>query len=316
MSAHAATKAQPSPAVTQTRAGELLQRKCGCGTHTIAGGACEGCSKKKEGVLRRSVAGAGHVGVGGVPPAVGEVLGSPGRPLDAGTRSFMETRFQHDFSRVRVHTDARADESARSVGARAYTVGQDVVFAAGLYQPATAEGQRLLAHELTHVVQQQNRPTPQGHLAIGEVNDPAEREADAVAAAVSGNQRPPIVSRLPTAALRRQPKPTAPTPASPGSPSCTPRIGPTEYGCYCGAGTSCGSGLSCTPANPLDACCQRHDRDYGSCSFSDRYNPFGSCFTVTRAADGRLCNCARGLAGRVSGASEAYRQGVMALFCP
>jgi len=88
------------------------------------------------------------------PPIVHEVLGSAGRPLDGGTRAFMEQRFGHDFGRVRVHTDARAAESARAVAARAWTVGNDVAFGAGAYAPSTAEGRHLLAHELTHVLQQ------------------------------------------------------------------------------------------------------------------------------------------------------------------
>ena len=66
----------------------------------------------------------------------------------------MESRFGHDFSQVRVHTDTRAAESARAVNARAYTVGRNVVFGSGQYAPGSGEGQRLLAHELTHVVQQ------------------------------------------------------------------------------------------------------------------------------------------------------------------
>ena len=90
----------------------------------------------------------------------------------------------------------------------------------------------------------------------------------------------------------------------------------TEYGCYCGAGSSCGSGLTCTPANALDACCQQHDIDYGGCSFADRYSGMLSpCYWRTRAADLRLCACAAGLSG-LSGATQAYRLGVMALFCP
>ncbi len=89
-----------------------------------------------------------------VPPVVHDVLRSPGRPLDPATRAFFEPRFGHDFSAVRIHTDARAAESARAVDALAYTVGRDVVFGAGQYAPGTGEGRRLLAHELTHVVQQ------------------------------------------------------------------------------------------------------------------------------------------------------------------
>ena len=89
-----------------------------------------------------------------MPAIVREVLRSLGEPLDAATRTFMESRFGHDFSSVRAHTDAKAAESARAVNARAYTVGKDIVFGAGQYAPTTREGKRLLAHELTHFVQQ------------------------------------------------------------------------------------------------------------------------------------------------------------------
>jgi len=87
-------------------------------------------------------------------PVVQEVLRSPGRPLDLAVRAFMEPRFGHDFSRVRVHADAKAAESAREVNALAYTLGRDVVFGGGRYVPGTSAGQKLLAHELTHVIQQ------------------------------------------------------------------------------------------------------------------------------------------------------------------
>lgn len=89
------------------------------------------------------------------PPVVDEVLRAPGRPLDAATQAFMSARLGHDFSRVRVHDDAQAAASARAVGALAYTVGQDVVFGAGQFAPGTPGGQRLLAHELVHTIQQQ-----------------------------------------------------------------------------------------------------------------------------------------------------------------
>ena len=77
-----------------------------------------------------------------------------GRPLSDATRSFFEPRFGHDFSGVRVHTNAEARDSARAVNALAYTVGRDIVFAAEQYAPDSASGKRLLAHELAHVVQQ------------------------------------------------------------------------------------------------------------------------------------------------------------------
>jgi Domain of unknown function (DUF4157) len=89
-----------------------------------------------------------------VPPIVHEVLRTSGEPLDPETRTFMESRFGHDFSQVRVHTDAKAVESAQAVHSVAYTVGQDIVFEAGQYAPKTNSGRQLLAHELTHVIQQ------------------------------------------------------------------------------------------------------------------------------------------------------------------
>jgi hypothetical protein len=81
-------------------------------------------------------------------------LRGSGAPLPEAARASLEARLGHDFSRVRIHTGHRAQSTARAIGARAFTVGQDVVFAAGEYDPASAEGRRLLAHELTHVVQQ------------------------------------------------------------------------------------------------------------------------------------------------------------------
>lgn len=88
------------------------------------------------------------------PPVVHNVLHSPGQPLDPETRTFMESRFRHDFSRVKIHADGQAAESAQAVNARAFTVGQNVVFDSGQYQPRSLQGQRLLAHELTHVIHQ------------------------------------------------------------------------------------------------------------------------------------------------------------------
>jgi Domain of unknown function (DUF4157) len=88
------------------------------------------------------------------PSIVREALNSPGQPLDSETRIFMESRFKHDLSQVRVHTSPKAEASANAVNALAYTVGSDIVFAAGNYAPFVPEGRRLLAHELTHTIQQ------------------------------------------------------------------------------------------------------------------------------------------------------------------
>lgn len=90
----------------------------------------------------------------GAPPIVNDVLHSPGQSLAAGTRSFMEARFGHDFSRVRIHTNDKAAKSAKAISAQAYTFGRDIVFGKGKYNPQTFEGKNLLAHELTHVVHQ------------------------------------------------------------------------------------------------------------------------------------------------------------------
>lgn len=92
------------------------------------------------------------------PSIVYEVLRSPGQPLDSGVRKFLEPRFGHDFSQVRVHTNARAAESARALGAHAYTVGTNVVFGRGEFAPMTTSGRRLIAHELAHVIQQTDIP--------------------------------------------------------------------------------------------------------------------------------------------------------------
>ena len=87
------------------------------------------------------------------PASVAQTFASPGRPLEPALRQDMEQRFGHDLSRVRVHTDAAAAQSARDVKARAYTMGHDIVFGAGRFAPETTAGRRLIAHELTHVAQ-------------------------------------------------------------------------------------------------------------------------------------------------------------------
>lgn len=108
----------------------------------------EECRRKRQMLQRKAV---NNEELMEVPPIVHEVLNSSGQLLDENTRLFMESRFGHDFSKVRVHTDTKAAESAESVNALAYTVGSNVVFGAGHYSPATKEGKMLLAHELMHV---------------------------------------------------------------------------------------------------------------------------------------------------------------------
>jgi hypothetical protein len=175
--AHQPAKPNISPVT-----GGLLQRQCACGQHTSKGGECEECKKKREGTLQRAAINPSPVH--DVPPIVHDVLRSPGQPLDAETRSFMEPRFGHDFSNVRVHTDGKASESARAVNALAYTVGRNVVFGTNRYALGTSEGRRLLAHEMTHVLQQQGSSDLQAQLSVGPANDQFEREADSVATRV------------------------------------------------------------------------------------------------------------------------------------
>jgi hypothetical protein len=106
-----------------------------------------------------------------------------GKPLDAATRPAMEQALGADLGSVRIHSDGAAAASARAVQAHAYTVGEDVVFGAGQYQPDTPGGQRMLAHELTHVVQQRSGPvdgTPTGQgISVSDPSDRFERAAEA-----------------------------------------------------------------------------------------------------------------------------------------
>ena len=157
------TISKPGAAYTPAWSG-LLQRKCACGNETLAGGECAACRNKRTNLQRRTVDNQGEPSE--VPPIVHEVLRSPGQPLDPATRAFIEPRFGHDFSGVRVHNDARAAESAQAVNALAYTVGRDVVLGAGQYAPTTTDGQRLLAHELAHTIQQSQSPVAGTLMAI------------------------------------------------------------------------------------------------------------------------------------------------------
>ena len=117
--------------------------------------------------------------------SIDRAVQSGGAPLDAATRVQMETSLRSDFSSVRVHTGSEADASARHLGAHAYTVGDDVVFANGRYDPGSTDGQRTLAHELTHVVQQRSGPVDGtdtgGGVKVSHPSDPFEQAAVASA---------------------------------------------------------------------------------------------------------------------------------------
>jgi hypothetical protein len=194
MSAAAPLQAAQAKAQKAGNGALFLQRKCACGSGASAlTGECEECSKKKrlslqtklkvnapgdiyeqeaDRIAEQVMATPAHPGVSGAPPriqrfsgpsngpmdaapaSVDQALASPGRPLEPQLLQDMEHRFGYDFSRVRVHADAAAGQSAKDMNANAYTVGDDIVFGPNRYEPRTPEGRRLLAHELTHVVQQ------------------------------------------------------------------------------------------------------------------------------------------------------------------
>lgn len=131
---------------------EPAVQRCACAGKK-GGGECEECRKHREGTIARKEERNGGE-IPHVTPIVEQVLSTAGEPLDVPTREFMEQRFNRDFSRVRVHADRTAAQSALDISARAYTTGHHVVFSAGEYTPGSFGGRRLLAHELTHVIQQ------------------------------------------------------------------------------------------------------------------------------------------------------------------
>lgn len=148
---------------------QQVQRRCACGGVAGPDGECAACKARRLGLRgpmleeEKSLQTKRRISSGGgmtAPPAVHDTLSRSGQPLDAGTRAFMEPRFGRDFGGVRVHTDSQAAQSAQAVNARAYTVGNNVVFGAGEYAPGTEAGRKLLAHELTHVVQQRASSAP------------------------------------------------------------------------------------------------------------------------------------------------------------
>lgn len=172
----------PSARPAWAASGGVLHRRRACGQHTVSDAVCDACSHKAES-SRQPVSLLSRRGENErkdrIPGIVDDVVRSPGHPLDAQTRAFFQPRFQQDFSQVRVHTDEKAAASARAVDAVAYTVGSDVVFDSGRYAPGTGPGEKLLAHELAHVMQQGSRPMADG-ASVSQPSDPHEREAERV----------------------------------------------------------------------------------------------------------------------------------------
>jgi hypothetical protein len=170
-------------------------------------------------IARRSPATRGAIDA---PPLVSDVLGRSGQALDPSIRSVMEAAFGQDFSGVRVHTDRAAAQSARAIGASAYTLGDDIVFGAGQYAPGTDPGDRLVAHELTHVIQHGGQPRPApSSLHVGDAGDPAEHAAEATAAAITSTASAtragprPAIAATTVPCVRRQTAPERPAPDQP-----------------------------------------------------------------------------------------------------
>lgn len=226
----------------------VLQRKCDCGQHT-GGGECEDCKKKKsdektsrDPLLQRSTingALANDRGRNGavrnrVPSIVHEVLRSPGQPLDAASRAFFEPRFGQDFSQVRVHSNARAAESAEAVGALAYAHGRNVVFAKGQYSESSDKGRRVLAHELAHVSQTAGLGDNGSPTRISSPSETSEIEAEAMAQSATNGTK--VAADGPAAARH---------PSSSAIGKLSRLVGP--------ASTHCNPGTNGVPTDPLNA---------------------------------------------------------------
>lgn len=141
------------------------------------------------------------------------------QPIDAGTRSRMESAFGENFGDVRVHTGKEAGAVSEQLGARAFTRGRDIYFKEGEYEPSTRGGQELLAHELTHVVQQRGGSSARG-ATVGPAGDTFEQEADEIAASVMRGERAHVEKRSAASDVQRQQK--APQPQQPAIKSWAP----------------------------------------------------------------------------------------------
>jgi Domain of unknown function (DUF4157) len=220
------TQATPLPSWSPAAAARWLQRKCACGSPTSSltsdcgERSCKNRMQTKlaissvndpleaeaDRVADQVLAGSAHSKIGAssprvqrytgqtkkgtdtAPASVDRVLANSGNPMEPALRLDMEQRFAHDFSRVRVHSGGAAERSAHDVSANAYTVGDNIVFGAHRFAPATSEGRRLIAHELTHVIQQDgHRPALQrdvrGPKATATPVDWKDRVAKATTAA-------------------------------------------------------------------------------------------------------------------------------------
>ena len=172
----------------------LMQRRCACGGAAGLSGECQECQSKQLTTQRQSGSQTASLAL---PSMVDEVVHSVGEPLEGPTLSTMEARFGHDFSNVRVHVDERAEESARLLGASAYTLGNDIVFGTAMYDPSSKEGTERLAHELTHVVQQRLSAVQTSSSGTH------ESEARSIGASVASGQTARVTAAAPTGSVQQ-----------------------------------------------------------------------------------------------------------------
>ena len=173
----------PATAISTAASGRSIMRECACA------GACKTSSTTASEMIHRK-ADRAHTGVDYA--GLARRTHGSGQPLDSTARTLMESRFGHSFDRVRTHTDAYASHQAQALDASAFTIGQDVFFGNGRYRPDTRDGQRLLAHELTHTLQQRDHAAASndafGSQAVSHPSDALEQEADRIAdSVVSGD---------------------------------------------------------------------------------------------------------------------------------
>lgn len=211
----------PQPVLARTSS-RLLQRKCACGGTQGPTGECENCRRKRlqrsqaASVLERNEARF-------ISTVVRDALQTPGVPLDAAIRVSSEKQFGHDFSRVRLHTDRRAGDAAEALNARAFTYGHDIVFAPQQFAPASLAGRRLLAHELTHVVQQSAAPNPTA-IELDNPNSAAEQEANRLSQRnVPDRKSSPPLSKTSLTVQRQTATPAQPQPAPAPAPAAPQR---------------------------------------------------------------------------------------------
>jgi Domain of unknown function (DUF4157) len=255
------THAAAKPARYALAIHSVLQR-CSCGGPSISTGECASCKRKH--LLRHAATSSCEISE--APEIVHDVLRSSGEPLKAAARDFFESRFGHDFSRVRIHNGSHAAAAAESVHATAFTVGRDIVFGTGRYAPNSVDGRRLIAHELSHVLQQGFEPNsgstplpviPSSHALEHQAEQTARQALSSglvetlqpSAPSIARQPAPPdagvpdaesaLDAGTPPADAGSSPSPPSVSTASPGAtPVPTPTV-PAKHQCSPGKGNPC-----------------------------------------------------------------------------